>query len=912
MEKKGKGFAFSLDAAAAIFILAGGLFMLVGIQAQNSLSSSQTSTIAEDTLYALDASGYIVHTIDTNSPTQAAQLLREQLLLRLPAGFDANVTMSAFTAIGPQCASQKTFGACFPDANRTLGSDGAAAGNDAFVSGRKFYLRKQPPGDCNLSFASFGEIGEKALKYILPENLADAMLSEAQFAVDVNVSFDVNVTPGTAIACDQNVAVKLTVSVPEDVRKPIDLMLVMDRSGSMSWGGIASTSNPSGGPFVDGSYAYFADGSAGVRSILISNPLAPTLLDREDPGTVIDVHGNYSSAYVFVADTSGQDQLFAINRGNPASMSQTGSINFDSIAKIFVQGGYVYAAGEGSNRSDSGLVIINATNPAGMSLAGTADTSGPLAVFVDSNNYAYIADGASGLRIINVTAKSLGMPITGTYNTPGSAMDVVTVGNYAYVADGSNGLVIVNTSNKASPTLAGTYNTPGTAYAVKVVGNYAFVADNSSLQIINVSNPASPALYKSYATTYLYRDIDVAGNYAYLTAAVLGVVTMDWTVGPRIDNAKAAASSFVDFNGWKLPPDQMGLVSFNSSATLDQALTTDKSAVKADINALVANGGTNIASGIDSATAELNSVRHNPNALKFQVVLSDGESTSGDSQAAAQSAAASKIIIYAIGVGEASPAELTAIAAATGGEYFAASDTNSLQNVFGLIALKVAELANDANVSVPIFSGSAVMDDGNGTIQGGNIVFNAGDINKNNPFTATYTLNFPCKNANVCNASAFTFPGPGAKFTYFDSNGLVHSVDFNASATIPFRTRDLNVGITSGEVIGKDSISLNTKVRNIGGLDANSTTLRFRLNDTNGQVLASYNVPALCSPETLGCTGFVADYGGVNLGKEGVIYATINDDNSLSECPVGNYFGVNCYGGPSTQVYAVEYYVWRS
>jgi hypothetical protein len=65
---------------------------------------------------------------------------------------------------------------------------------------------------------------------------------------------------------------------------------------------------------------------------------------------------------------------------------------------------------------------------------------------------------------------------------------VQVVGNYAYVADGYSGLQIIDISNPTTPTLKGNYDTSDFARGVQVVGNYAYVADDySGLQIIDVS-----------------------------------------------------------------------------------------------------------------------------------------------------------------------------------------------------------------------------------------------------------------------------------------------------------------------------------------------------------------------------------------------------------------------------------------
>ncbi len=67
-------------------------------------------------------------------------------------------------------------------------------------------------------------------------------------------------------------------------------------------------------------------------------------------------------------------------------------------------------------------------------------------------------------------------------------MGVFVSGSYAYVADGTSGLQIIDVSNPVSPALAGSYDTPGYAHGVSVSGSYAYVADGGSgLGIIDVS-----------------------------------------------------------------------------------------------------------------------------------------------------------------------------------------------------------------------------------------------------------------------------------------------------------------------------------------------------------------------------------------------------------------------------------------
>jgi len=901
-----KGFSFSLDAMIAITILTSALFLFANLDSAPGISSSQSSSIVDDTLFVLENTGFIIQTIDTNSPSQSASTLRQALLTRLPSGFDANVVVSFYNIEKTQCALQQDFSSCFPDANKVIGTDGGSAPED-YVSGKKFFLRRQPPGDCNVSFIEFSGSDEKIINWLPPEEKQGAFFTDAFFAVeDVNVTFDVDVTPDTVVVCDQNVTIDLTISVPEDVRKPIDLMLVLDRSGSMSWNGRIATTRADS-VWVNGNYA-FIDDSDDLESYDVSNPRLPSFLDRHDPGNAVDLWGE--GDYVYVVETSGTDQLRVYNASDPNNLQITDSESFQSVDAVFALNDYAYVIGDDSGGGD-GLWIVDASNKNNLSARGHQNLSNSNSVFV-SGNYAYVGRGGSGVSSVDISNPD-SPQLLDTYDPGGTTINVFYYNGYVYASIGGSGIAVINATDPNNLSLADTYNTPGTAYSVYVVNNIVYVADSSSIQILDVSDPNNVQFLRSFATPYSYRDVFVQNDFAYLAAGSMGLITIDTINGPRINNAQNASKLFVDYNGWSLPPDQMGLSSFNTSASLNQELTSTISNINTAIDSLVASGGTDIASGIIRATTELTGANANPNALKFQVVLSDGQSNEGDSASAASDAYAQGIIIYTIGFGaDADEGELTAIANNAGGQYYSAQDENALQDVFNIIAIAVGELANNSNVSVPVIGGASVVDLGGGTIVDSNLIFDAGAITINNPWSVSYVLNFPCNSADVCGIDALTFPGPGTVFNYTDSDGNSHSVDFNAAVTVDLYVRDLQVDIVSGEVIGSNDVSLDVLVQNVGELDANSTPLRFYLNDTNGSLLKEFTVPSLCSLETPGCTEFSQSYSSVIIENEGVIYAVINDDNSLSECPIGNIDAVNCYGSPETQIISVDYTVWRS
>lgn len=141
---------------------------------------------------------------------------------------------------------------------------------------------------------------------------------------------------------------------------------------------------------------------------------------------------------------------------------------------------------------------------------------------------AYIADGGSGLQILDVS--NLDSPfLLGSYDSPGFSQDVAVVGSTAYVADGvDGGLLVLDVSDPSSPRFISSYNTPGNAINVTVVGDLVYVADNGGgLLIFDMATPSNPILLGSYGVPDSARSVEVIGTTAYLAAGPTGLIMLD-------------------------------------------------------------------------------------------------------------------------------------------------------------------------------------------------------------------------------------------------------------------------------------------------------------------------------------------------------------------------------------------------
>jgi hypothetical protein len=187
---------------------------------------------------------------------------------------------------------------------------------------------------------------------------------------------------------------------------------------------------------------------------------------------------------------------------------------------------YAYVADGGS-----GLQIIDVSNPSNPTFKGSYSTPTSVVSVVLSKdcifgNCAYMAV-APGLQILDVSDPS--NPIyRGSYMTPGSSKEITIFGDYTYIADDTRGLQIVDVSDPSNPTFKGSYDTPSYARGVTVSGDYAYVADSvSGLQIIDISDPSNPTFKGSYDTPDIARKVALSGNYAYVADYESGLQIID-------------------------------------------------------------------------------------------------------------------------------------------------------------------------------------------------------------------------------------------------------------------------------------------------------------------------------------------------------------------------------------------------
>jgi hypothetical protein len=146
-------------------------------------------------------------------------------------------------------------------------------------------------------------------------------------------------------------------------------------------------------------------------------------------------------------------------------------------------------------------------------------TSGLAQDVAISGDYAYLADGFSGLQVINVSDPSHPF-LAGNYTNGNFAAHVVVRGNYAYMADPYHGLQVLDISNPSIPAYVGRAGVIPSAHCIAVNENGVFVADaNSGLQVFNVNDASHPHNIYGDTNPWTSYGVTVNGNFVCMADA---------------------------------------------------------------------------------------------------------------------------------------------------------------------------------------------------------------------------------------------------------------------------------------------------------------------------------------------------------------------------------------------------------
>lgn len=172
--------------------------------------------------------------------------------------------------------------------------------------------------------------------------------------------------------------------------------------------------------------------------------------------------------------------------------------------------------------------VVDWFEPAG--IVGSLDLPSFSQDVVVQGDFAYVAQGLSGLRVVDVSNPEAPAEV-GSLAVPGLANGVVLDGTTAYVSRAQTpGVSIIDIADPANPVLLGSVASAGESSAVDLVGSLLYIADGATgLRVVDVSNPAAPVDLDSISFVFPSEAVDVVvdGNFAYVAAQGSGLRIID-------------------------------------------------------------------------------------------------------------------------------------------------------------------------------------------------------------------------------------------------------------------------------------------------------------------------------------------------------------------------------------------------
>ena len=253
--------------------------------------------------------------------------------------------------------------------------------------------------------------------------------------------------------------------------------------------------------------------------VLHTNPL---LKDTDGDGVPDNIEVATGSDPLNPASFNLQSALSGI-RVTPASfLIDTNSINGSGFQQLVVTGDFKLGGTINLTAKSKGTSYTSSSQQ----VCGFGAEDGRVLGLSDGSCVISVANSGF-LKTVTATVSSFSPKAFSKLDLPGYPNGVVAQGNFAYIAAGASGLVVADISDPAKPRIVATLDTPGNADEVRIVGNFVYLADGpGGLQIINVSNPLAPVIAGALGSNDAL-DIMVFDNRAYVADRRSGLRIID-------------------------------------------------------------------------------------------------------------------------------------------------------------------------------------------------------------------------------------------------------------------------------------------------------------------------------------------------------------------------------------------------
>lgn len=256
---------------------------------------------------------------------------------------------------------------------------------------------------------------------------------------------------------------------------------------------------------VRGNLIYAANSFWGVQVVDITNPAVPEIIGHYlNPGylyhiAIVDsvLYGCDAwpiSGFETVYDTSywggaAPGDFLTVDIADPTDPQILGYYRAPAQVSRIVSGGNRFAFCLNSLDSiGADVQIVDLSNPASPLTVGSYSSNrGAGLGGCAAENYFYLATGPGGLEIIDITEKN-GPAMVSVCEGGAGAQDVIVINDYAFVANGASGVWIWDVSDAVSPKFIRSFPVTEAAVSLAAGGGYLYVT-GGDIHIFDISDP---------------------------------------------------------------------------------------------------------------------------------------------------------------------------------------------------------------------------------------------------------------------------------------------------------------------------------------------------------------------------------------------------------------------------------------
>lgn len=180
------------------------------------------------------------------------------------------------------------------------------------------------------------------------------------------------------------------------------------------------------------------------------------------------------------------------------------------------------ACGGGGGGGGDGNSSVDRTSAPVLSVTSSYDTYGQSRDVFKDGDIVYVADGTSGLIVLQITKfntlRRIGSLALTAVPLQGRAYALAKKDNYLYMASIEEGLYVIDVSDPSTPFIADQILLSGNPKFLSIKDNLLFISADLFFIIMDITNPATPSVVGELLTTSSNQHIVIDNDIAYIAA----------------------------------------------------------------------------------------------------------------------------------------------------------------------------------------------------------------------------------------------------------------------------------------------------------------------------------------------------------------------------------------------------------